>query len=82
MGASLRHPANAPTLPLASSGAAFAGLIDLVRAVCAPCECEVQPRPRHEECVGKADRGWILDNLLNDEQRAMWERVHATRLAS
>jgi hypothetical protein len=47
-------------------------LVRLVSAVMASCECE--RGERHEECHTQLDRGWIVDTMLSQEQKAAFEQ--------
>lgn len=51
-----------------------AGLVLLVREFMLECLCE-RGEPE-ADCVGPANRNWVLDALLDDEERREWNRRH------
>jgi hypothetical protein len=56
------------------------GFAALVAALMATCPCE-RGRGR-DGCSGPVDRVWIVETILDADERREWERLHAARLGT
>jgi hypothetical protein len=59
----------------------IAGLIALTRELVLPCDCE-RGKPEEECRAAALDRSWLIEDVLDDEQRAAWEQMQGRRYAA